>query len=341
LRLPDPAVGHCCSCWTPPGQPPTSSPTPLTPCPPAPPLQVLLVGISNSIDLTERTLPALRTRGCQPSFVCFPAYSAPQVKSILAARLAALPWPAFDDAALDVCARHVSASSGDLRHALRACGQALDARCASAAAAAAQTQTPAQQQQQQQQQRQQRIGPRDMSQALAQLVGARASNSTASAVAAIRSMPTQQQLMMFVLARLTAPKEAPAACGPASHLRPDDEFDPLPALAPQPGGRGRGRGRPASPASASKAVSSKKSFSSSADLGAVYEEYCGVCRRVAVRPVDRPGLRGVTELLCAMGLAEMLEARAPRPARLALKTSLADVRAALGDHPLLRSLLAA
>ena len=88
--------------------------------------QVLIIGISNSIDLTERTLPALRTRGCQPAFICFPAYSAPQVRSILSARMAPLPWQVFDESALDLCARHVSANTGDLRHALRACGQALD-----------------------------------------------------------------------------------------------------------------------------------------------------------------------------------------------------------------------
>ncbi len=70
-------------------------------------------------------------------------------------------------------------------------------------------------------------------------------------------------------------------------------------------------------------------------------ECSSTCRQLALKPVERPGLRGVTELLCSMSLAEMQEARAPKPARLALKASLQDVKAALTGNPLFRVLLAA
>lgn len=53
--------------------------------------QVLLVGIANSIDLTDRALPALTLRGCTPTLVCFPAYTTSQLSTILKATLERLP----------------------------------------------------------------------------------------------------------------------------------------------------------------------------------------------------------------------------------------------------------
>jgi hypothetical protein len=49
---------------------------------------VLVIGIANSIDLTDRALPALKLRGCSPSLLCFPAYTAAQMSAILAAAAA-------------------------------------------------------------------------------------------------------------------------------------------------------------------------------------------------------------------------------------------------------------
>lgn len=54
-------------------------------------VEALVIGIANSIDLTERALPQLRHRGATPTLVCFPAYSTNQVTAILKQRLAQLP----------------------------------------------------------------------------------------------------------------------------------------------------------------------------------------------------------------------------------------------------------
>jgi Cdc6-like AAA superfamily ATPase len=59
--------------------------------PQQPGLQLLLIGIANSIDLTERTLPELKLRMASPQLLCFPAYSTKQLGSILAACMEALP----------------------------------------------------------------------------------------------------------------------------------------------------------------------------------------------------------------------------------------------------------
>lgn len=56
-----------------------------------PGLQVLLIGIANSIDLTERTLPELKLKLVSPELICFPAYSTKQLAAILAACMEALP----------------------------------------------------------------------------------------------------------------------------------------------------------------------------------------------------------------------------------------------------------
>jgi cell division control protein 6 len=52
-----------------------------------PGVRALVIGIANSIDLTERALPALKLRGCTPSLLAFPAYSTAQVSGILKACL--------------------------------------------------------------------------------------------------------------------------------------------------------------------------------------------------------------------------------------------------------------
>lgn len=52
-----------------------------------PGVRALVIGIANSIDLTERALPALKLRGCTPALVPFPAYTTAQVVRIIKACL--------------------------------------------------------------------------------------------------------------------------------------------------------------------------------------------------------------------------------------------------------------
>eukprot|EP00775_Hariotina_reticulata_P008574 gene8574-8756_t len=56
-----------------------------------PEVRVLLIGIANSIDLTERMLPELKLKMVSPTLICFPAYTSKQLTNILTACVAQLP----------------------------------------------------------------------------------------------------------------------------------------------------------------------------------------------------------------------------------------------------------
>ena len=86
----------------------------------------ILAGVSNAMNLTDRVLPRLRARGCEPALVPFAAYVGKQLKVLLKQRLAALPFTAFEDSALELCSRKVGAATGDMRKALNVCATAID-----------------------------------------------------------------------------------------------------------------------------------------------------------------------------------------------------------------------
>jgi cell division control protein 6 len=69
----------------------------------------VLVGISNSIDLTQRMLPRLHALACRPSLVAFPSYTAAQLEALLRQRLAALPGPIFQAQAVRLVAKKARA----------------------------------------------------------------------------------------------------------------------------------------------------------------------------------------------------------------------------------------
>lgn len=86
----------------------------------------ILIGVANAIDLADRFLPKLKSLNCKPLVVTFPAYSMQQILRILQERLVELPYVAFQPKALELCARKVSAASGDMRKALSVCRSALE-----------------------------------------------------------------------------------------------------------------------------------------------------------------------------------------------------------------------
>lgn len=59
--------------------------------PHAPSVHVMVIGIANSIDLTERMLPELKLNMCSPQLICFPAYTTKQLSDILTTSLDQLP----------------------------------------------------------------------------------------------------------------------------------------------------------------------------------------------------------------------------------------------------------
>ncbi|GJX21405.1 cell division control protein 6 homolog B-like protein [Tanacetum coccineum] len=88
--------------------------------------KIILIGIANAIDLADRFLPKLQSLNCKPMVVSFRAYSMDQIIMILKQRLMALPYTVFQPQALELCARKVSAASGDMRKALGICRGAIE-----------------------------------------------------------------------------------------------------------------------------------------------------------------------------------------------------------------------
>lgn len=97
--------------------------------------RLLLVGIANALDLTDRFLPRLKSRNLKPELLPFLPYTAAQVKTIITTRLKSLLpqdkaeagfLPFFHPAAIELCSRKVSSQTGDLRKAFEICRRALD-----------------------------------------------------------------------------------------------------------------------------------------------------------------------------------------------------------------------
>ena len=83
--------------------------------------RLVLVGVANSLDLTERALPLLAALGARPRLLPFPAYDAAQLQALLAQRLARLPGPVFHLQALRLCAKKARCPSWRQAMQCRAC----------------------------------------------------------------------------------------------------------------------------------------------------------------------------------------------------------------------------
>ncbi|XP_045426755.1 cell division control protein 6 homolog isoform X2 [Pipistrellus kuhlii] len=85
--------------------------------------RLVLIGIANTLDLTDRILPRLQAREkCRPRLLNFPPYTRNQIATILQDRLNQVSRDQIlDSAAIQFCARKVSAVSGDVRKALDVC----------------------------------------------------------------------------------------------------------------------------------------------------------------------------------------------------------------------------
>lgn len=93
--------------------------------------RLVLVGIANALDLTDRFLPRLKSRNLKPELLPFLPYSAAQIKNIITTRLKSLvpegaPLPFIHPAAIELCSRKVSSQTGDLRKAFEICRRAID-----------------------------------------------------------------------------------------------------------------------------------------------------------------------------------------------------------------------
>ncbi|XP_008503991.1 cell division control protein 6 homolog [Calypte anna] len=90
--------------------------------------RLVLVGLANALDLTDRTLSRLGARPTgSPRLLHFTPYTREQLTAILQERLGQVGGdPVLDAAALQFCARKVSAVSGDARKALDVCRRAVE-----------------------------------------------------------------------------------------------------------------------------------------------------------------------------------------------------------------------
>ncbi|CAJ2501140.1 Uu.00g039930.m01.CDS01 [Anthostomella pinea] len=93
--------------------------------------RLVLVGIANALDLTDRFLPRLKSRNLKPELLPFLPYSVAQIKAIITTRLKSLvpegsPLPFIHPAAIELCSRKVSSQTGDLRKAFEICRRAID-----------------------------------------------------------------------------------------------------------------------------------------------------------------------------------------------------------------------
>jgi cell division control protein 6 len=97
--------------------------------------RLVLVGIANALDLTDRFLPRLKARNLKPNLLPFLPYSAAQIRVVITTRLKSLLpsgsavsefVPFLHPAAIDLCARKVSSETGDLRKAFDICRRAIE-----------------------------------------------------------------------------------------------------------------------------------------------------------------------------------------------------------------------
>jgi cell division control protein 6 len=97
--------------------------------------RLVLVGIANALDLTDRFLPRLKARNLKPQLLPFLPYTASQIKTVITTRLKSLVpadspnsgyVPFLHPAAIELCSRKVSSQTGDLRKAFDICRRAID-----------------------------------------------------------------------------------------------------------------------------------------------------------------------------------------------------------------------
>ena len=89
--------------------------------------RLILIGIANALDLTDRFLPRLKARNLKPQLLPFLPYTAPQITSVITTKLSSLSLPDstmsvehlpfLHPAAVQLCSKKAAAQSGDLRKA--------------------------------------------------------------------------------------------------------------------------------------------------------------------------------------------------------------------------------
>jgi cell division control protein 6 len=93
---------------------------------------LVLVGIANALDFTDRFLPRLKARGLKPQLLPFLPYTAAQISAVITSKLKALlltgteQLPFIHPTAIMFLSKKVASQSGDLRKAFDICRRAID-----------------------------------------------------------------------------------------------------------------------------------------------------------------------------------------------------------------------
>ena len=97
---------------------------------------LVLIGIANALDLTDRFLPRLKLRNVKPRLLPFLPYSAQQISSIISGKLRSLLpdgtttssdfVPLMHPAAVQLAGKKIASQTGDLRKAFSLIRRALD-----------------------------------------------------------------------------------------------------------------------------------------------------------------------------------------------------------------------
>ncbi|KAG0007579.1 AAA ATPase [Entomortierella chlamydospora] len=109
--------------------------------------KLTLIGIANALDMTDRFLPRLKAKSCEPQLLNFNPYQVSEIKEIIMDRLFSLNGntlkgesengnnaksnrpkivPLMQQPAIELCARKVAAATGDLRKALDICRHTIE-----------------------------------------------------------------------------------------------------------------------------------------------------------------------------------------------------------------------
>ena len=100
----------------------------------SPTSNLILVGIANALDLTDRFLPRLKDRNLKPQLLSFQPYTAQEISRVITIRLQSTQpdhissdfVPFMHPAAISLCSKKVAAQSGDLRKAFNLVRRAIE-----------------------------------------------------------------------------------------------------------------------------------------------------------------------------------------------------------------------
>lgn len=99
--------------------------------------RLIVIGIANALDLTDRFLPRLKARNLKPQLLPFLPYTAPQIASVVTTKLRSLLSspddatssdfvPFLHPAAIQLCSKKVASQTGDLRKAFDIVRRTID-----------------------------------------------------------------------------------------------------------------------------------------------------------------------------------------------------------------------